>query len=182
MQFNFHAQREGALVNGALDPEQPLGNRSYQRNGVSPLPTAETGQLQKFVRRAVWRIRLEWLRSAVSTMIWVLLIGAVGWTGAIYWRPELAFGAPVGVGVALALLVLAADAALFWQVDRRRVLLRLDRQFGLADAAVSSSELHGEPSDNWRRKQLAQTIGQLGTRSWDQDWPRRWPRFTGSRR
>lgn len=52
------------------------------------------------------------------------------------------------------------------------------RQLGLADAAVSSSEIHGGTSDDSRRKQLAQTIGQLGTRSWDQHWPRRWPRFT----
>jgi hypothetical protein len=154
-------------------------NQSGSVMALPNLPPADAGQLERFFRRAVWRIRLERLRATLGVMVWALLSGATIWTAALLWRPEWALGAPFGIGLAAALLLLAADAALFWQVDRRRVVHRLDRQLGLADAAVSADELAGGPRDEWRRQQLAHTIHDLADRSWDERWPRRWPRFTG---
>lgn len=143
------------------------------------LRPADAGQLERFFRRAAWRIRTERLRATVGVMVWALLAGATTWTAALLWRPEWALAAPFGVGLAVVLLFLAADAALFWHVDRRRVVLRLDRQLGLADAAISADELTGGPRDEWRRHQLAHTVNDLAGHSWDERWPRRWPRFTG---
>ncbi len=147
---------------------------------VSPhTPSVGDGQLERFFRRAVWRIRFERLRRAVVALIWVQLAMATFWTAALVWRPDWALGAPLGLWIALGSLFLTADVALFWQIDRRRVLLRLDRQLGLADASISSSELSGEAPDEWRRKQLGHTISILENRSWNSFWPHRWPRLTG---
>nr|MDQ3624802.1 hypothetical protein [Verrucomicrobiota bacterium] len=144
----------------------------------SGIHRAELGDLDRFVRKAIWRVRLERLRRAVAATIWLLLIAATVWTAALLWRPELALAAPIGLGFAAALLLMVADVALFWQVDAHKVLLRIDRQLGLADATVTSTELADEPRDDWRRRQLLQTIEDLKRRSWDQHWPRRWPRLT----
>ncbi len=139
----------------------------------------DAGPLESFLRRAIWRVRLERMRRAVGLMVYVLLAGAIAWTAAILVRPEWALGVPIGLGVAALLLFVAVDAALFWQVDRRRVLLRMDRQLLLKDAVISSSELVGEGSDGWRERQVEQTIARLRQRPWGELWPARWPRFTG---
>src|SRR5437867_4167482 len=104
-------------------------------------PPTDAVQFERFFRRAMRQIRLERLRATVGVMVWALLACATIWTAALFWRPEWALGVPFGVGLAVALLFLAADAALFWHMERRRVLLRLDRQLGLADAAISANEL-----------------------------------------
>ena len=146
------------------------------------LPPVDHGPLERFCRRAAWRIRLERLRSTLEALVWSLFAVATLWTTALFWRPAWSLGAPFGVGFAIALLFLAADAALFWRVDRRRVLLRLDRQLGLADAAISASELDGGscsgPASEWRSRQLAHTLHHLEDCSWKVQWPRPWPRLT----
>jgi hypothetical protein len=142
-------------------------------------PPADAGPLERFVRKATWRIRVERLRLALGLMVWIALAAATVWTAGLLWRPDWALGAPVGVAVIAALLFIAVDVALFWQVDRRRVLLRLDRQLGLADATISASELADNVRDDWRWRQLAQTVDRLSERSWDERWPRRWPGLVG---
>ncbi|HEY3899511.1 MAG TPA: hypothetical protein VGM54_12900 [Chthoniobacter sp.] len=142
-------------------------------------PPADAGPLERFVRKAIWRIRLERLRLALGVMVWISLAAATIWTAGLLWRPQWALAAPIGIAVIGALLFVAADVALFWQVDRRSVLLRLDRQLGLADATISASELTGDIRDDWRWRQLAQTVNRLSTRSWDERWPRRWPGLVG---
>ncbi len=135
--------------------------------------------LEAFLKKAAWRLRLERFRLAVGIMIRLLLIGAVIWTVAIYFDPKLALGVPVGVILAAVLLFITADVALFWNVDRRSLLVRLDRQFGLADGALTADELLKGEENAWRAKQLSHTLTALAGRKWDEHWSRKWPRYTG---
>lgn len=143
------------------------------------LPGSDLKALEVFVQRAVWRLRLERFRTAVGTMIRILLVGAVLWAAVLLWKPELALGVPVGIGLAAALLFVTADVALFWSVDRRNLLRRLDRQFKLSDGVLTAEELAEEQKDAWRVKQLSHTVASLKGRNWEEQWLRRWPRHTG---
>ena len=74
-------------------------------------PAADAGPLERFVRKAIWRIRLERLRLALGVMVWIALAAATVWTAGLLWRPDWALGAPIGVGLIAALLFIAADVS-----------------------------------------------------------------------
>lgn len=147
---------------------------------ASNLPDALAGQIES----AAKRLRLDRLRMALGWSIIVLGSASFLWAWSLVVYLDSARFVGVAAWIVGGILFVAADAAYFWAVDRKRLLRHMDLQLGLSDSLVSAEELAETPaplaSKGWIERQLADAAERVAFAERAGIARRRWPRGTVS--